>query len=92
MELLVFLFIVNFVRTLFIIVIIYYGVRLISRYVLPFLLEKGVKNMQDKMNQQQGQNQRPSKREGEVTIEQKRQNDKNFAANKGDYVDFEEVD
>ena len=93
MEFLVFLFLINFLRTLIIIAIIYYGIRFVTRYLLPILLNKSVKNMQQKMQDQyRQQNQRPSKPEGEVTIEQNRTNSRNTAPDQGEYVDFEEVD
>lgn len=78
-------------RTVIIIVIIYFGLRFIKRYVMPTLIDKGVKNMQQKMQNQQRQ-QQPKRPEGEVTIEKNRSNDNASAKSKGDYVDFEEVD
>ena len=92
MDLLIILFLINFLRTLFIIAIIYYGIRLITKYILPMLVDKGVKNMQQKMYEQQKQNQRNVRPDGEVTIEKNQNNTKNSSYNKGDYVDFEEVD
>lgn len=91
MTLFITLFIVGFVRTLFIIAIIYFGIKLISRYVLPMLIDKGVKNMQQKMQNQQRQKE-PSRPEGEVTIEKKKTNKSASAKNNTDYVDFEEVE
>lgn len=92
MNLLVILYIVNFLRTILIIVVIYYGIRLFSRYVLPLLVDKGLKNMQQKMQNQQRQNQRQSRPDGEVTIEDNKKGDKGKSQTQGDYVDFEEVD
>ncbi len=92
MNLLIILYLVNFLRTILIIAVIYYGIRLFSRYVLPLLVDKGLKNMQQKMQNQQRQNQRPSRPDGEVTIEDNKRDNKNRSQNKGDYVDFEEVD
>jgi hypothetical protein len=92
MDLLVILFLVNFLRTLFIILIIYYGFRLFARYILPMLVDKGLKNMQQKMQDQQRQNQRSTRPPGEVTIEIKNKGGKSNSQSKGDYVDFEEVE
>jgi len=69
MDLLVILFLTNFLRTLFIIAIIYYGIKFVTRYVLPLLVDKGLKNMQQKMQNQQQQNQRSTRPPGDVTIE-----------------------
>ncbi len=91
MSLLIILFLTGFLRTLFIIVIIYYGIRLVTRYLLPLLLDKGLKNMQQKMQDQQRQNQRSTRPPGEVTIEFNNSTGKNSSKTKGDYVDFEEV-
>lgn len=91
MTLFILVYIVGFVRTLFIIAIIYFGIKLITRYIMPMLIDKGVKNMQQKMQNQQRQ-QQPKRTEGEVTIEKNRSNGDASAKNKGDYVDFEEVE
>ena len=92
MDLLIILYIVNFLRTILIIAVIYYGIRLFSKYVLPLLVDKGLKNMQQKMQNQQRQNQRSSRPDGEVTIEDNTKIHKNKSRNQGDYVDFEEID
>jgi len=92
MDLLVILFLVGFVRTLLIIAVIYYGIRLFSKYVLPMLVDKGVKNMQQKMQDKQRQQQSPTRPDGEVTIEDDKNRNKNANQSQGDYVDFEEVD
>ncbi len=91
MNLLIILFLLNFLRTVFIILIIYYGIRLITRYVLPLLVDKGLKNIQQKMQEQQREHQRNVRRDGEVTIEN-RTNPRSSSQNKGEYVDFEEVE
>jgi hypothetical protein len=57
---------------------------------MPMLLDKGIKNMQQKMQNQQRQ-QDPKRPEGEVTIEKKPTNTKS-SGNNSDYVDFEEVE
>ena len=86
------LYIVNFLRTLIIIAIIYFGIRLITRYILPLLVDKGIKNMQQKMQDQQRRNQPPRRPEGEVTIEGEAPHKKKNSPDKGEYIDFEEVD
>ena len=91
MNLLIILYLVGFVRTLLVIAVIYFGIRLFSRYILPMLVDKGVKNMQQKMQDQQRQN-RPRRPDGEVTIEKNRKDRRNSGQNQGEYVDFEEVD
>lgn len=92
MNLLILLYLTNFLRTLLIIAVIYYGIRLFTRYILPMLVDKGIKNMQQKMQDQQRQNQRSTRPPGDVTIEGNPQRGKNSSQIKGEYVDFEEVD
>jgi len=92
MYLTIILMLVNFVKTLFNLAIIYFGIKLFSRYVLPFLVQKGVKNMQQKMQDQFREQQGSTKPEGDVTIETKRNNQKTNSSDKGEYIDFEEVE
>ncbi len=92
MQLFIILYLVGFIRTLIVLAIIYFGFRILTRYVLPLLMDRGLKNMQQKMQDQQRQNQRPSRPEGEVTIEKNRRNGSNPSQKQGEYVDFEEVD
>lgn len=91
MKLFILLYLINFIRTLVIILAIYLGIRLFRRYVLPMLIDKGIKNMQEKMYDQQRQNQHPERPEGDVTIEKDR-NRRKQKNDEGEYVDFEEVD
>ncbi|HPF51646.1 MAG TPA: DUF4834 family protein [Draconibacterium sp.] len=86
------LYIFNFLRTILIIVILYYAIRLVSRYLFPLLINKGVKNMQQKMQDQQRSYQKPQRPEGEVTIENNPQRNQKNNPDKGEYIDFEEVE
>jgi hypothetical protein len=91
MNLAIILVITNFLRTLFIILFIWYGIKLVSKYILPMMLHKTVKNMQSRVEEQVKQQQQSRRPEGEVTIENKRgSNGSKFQ--EGEYVDFEEVD
>lgn len=85
------LYIVNFLRTIAIIAILYYGIRFLARYLFPILIDKGIKNMQQKMQDQQPGSQKPRRSEGEVTIEGN-PGKQNSQGRKGEYVDFEEVE
>lgn len=91
MNLFILLYLVGFLRTILVIALIYFGIKVVTRYILPMLVDKGVKNMQQKMYEQQ--HGKGSKRpEGEVTIENKNKNQQSNSRNNGEYVDFEEVD
>ena len=92
MNLLIILMLTNFLKTLFILVIIYYAIKFIARYVFPLLLDKGIKNMQNKIYEQQRENQRQRRQPGDVTIEYGNQNPVGKSPKRGEYVDFEEVE
>ncbi|MFA9371491.1 MAG: DUF4834 family protein [Labilibaculum antarcticum] len=79
-----------FIKFIIIAIGIYYLLKWTIRAIFPFLVKKTFDKMQEKANQQQGQQ---SKKEGEVTIE--KPSGKTGDPHKkdvGDYVDFEEVD
>ena len=62
---------------------------------MPFLLKKGVENMQKKQQDQfKQQSEEQRKREGEVTIKtnQKSKSSAEQSGTDSEYVDFEEVD
>lgn len=92
MNLFVLLYITNFLRTILIIVLFYYGIRFLIRYILPLFIDKGITNVQQKMYEQQRKNQHNARREGEITIESNNKNNKSSQQNQGEYVDFEEVE
>ncbi len=92
MDLLIILYLFNFIRTLFIIAVFYFIIRIFTRYILPMIVDKGVKSMQQKMQEQQQQNQRSNRYEGEVTIEKNRKKNNKYDKEEGEYIDFEEVD
>ena len=92
MKVWILVYMVGFLRTLLVIVIIYFAIRIFTRYILPLLVDKGVKNMQQKMSDQYRQQQKNERREGEVTVEYKKGEKHNGKQSQGEYIDFEEVD
>ncbi|PCJ82448.1 MAG: DUF4834 domain-containing protein [Flavobacteriales bacterium] len=85
----------NLLRTILIILLIYFVIRLFTRYVMPFLLRmfvnKAQRNFEQKMNEMHGQQeQRP---EGEMRVDYNpNKNQKKKKDDDGEYVDYEEVD
>jgi hypothetical protein len=61
------------------------------RHIVPLFVDKEIKNIQQKMYEQQKQSQHNTRREGEVTIESKNKNGKYSQQSQDEYVDFEEV-
>ncbi len=86
----------GFLRTILIIIVIYYVIRLFTRYILPGLF---VNYMDKKMNEfskqqmkeQQRQRQKAQQHEGEVTIDYSPGSSSKNKPAKGDYVDYVEV-
>jgi len=86
----VILSIASFLRTVGIIVIIYYALKFIGRLLFPIVVKKAVNNMQERQTQYQRQQQ--YKPEGEVTIEKDRKQQSRANTTEGEYVDFEEIE
>ena len=82
-------------RTLAIIVIVYYAIKFIGRYILPLFVRKIVDNVEKKMRDQQQQHQSQQEKStgkvGETVIAKKPIDYKEGNKNVGDYVDYEEV-
>lgn len=78
-------------RTIAIILIVYYVLKFISRYILPLFVQKIVKDVQKKYSeQQQNQYKDTSGKVGETVIA-KKTNEPKSNKDVGDYVDYEEV-
>ncbi|WP_341214530.1 DUF4834 family protein [uncultured Wocania sp.] len=83
-------------RTILIIALVYYGIKVLSRIFAPFLIKYAAKKAEQRFGGQFGQfqgkqQQETPKREGEVTID-KMPNTKTSSKDIGDYVDYEEVE
>jgi hypothetical protein len=89
-QLFVILVLTNFLKTVGIIVVIYFGLKFVGRLLFPIVVKKAVNNMQARQSQYQRQQQ--NKQEGEVTIEKNRRDQSRRNNTEGEYVDFEEVD
>lgn len=87
-------------RTIIIIALIYYGFKLLAKYVFPWLLKRWVnKKMGQFQNQgqQQYQNQQQAQEftkqhEGEVKIKARGNKTEPETKDMGDFVDYEEVE
>ena len=80
-------------RTILIILIVYYSFRFISRLLVPIVLRMFMKRAQRNFQQQFGQQQQKPQKEGEVSIDSKPKNKSNSSETSfGEYVDFEEVE
>ena len=85
----------GFVRTILIIVLVWYGVKVLSRIFAPLLMRYVAKKAEQKFGQQFGQRQQPQptkKKEGEISIDKAPQQSKTSNKDVGEYVDYEEID
>ncbi|WP_040278535.1 DUF4834 family protein [Psychroserpens damuponensis] len=85
----------GFVRTILIILLVWYAIKILSRFFAPYLMRYMSKKMQQKFEGQFGQQQQrqqPKQREGETVID--KMPNRNSGSNKkvGEYIDYEEVD
>ncbi|MFB9058215.1 DUF4834 family protein [Mariniflexile ostreae] len=84
------------VRMILIILLIYFGVKILSRLLAPVLMKYVVKKAGERFGGQFGgfqgkQEASKPKKEGEITID-KMPNIKTSNKNVGDYVDYEEIE
>ena len=74
------------IRFALILLIIFFIIRIFSRY----MLRSYVNNM--KRNYENQQDQQNNKKEGDVTINTKQSKEKKIDSDEGDYVDYEEIE
>ena len=84
---------VGLIKTIAILVLVYYAFKFFSRYIAPFFLKKVIDNVEKKYKEQQQQNQRQDEnvKVGETVIDKKPSKIKESNKDVGDYVDYEEL-
>ncbi len=83
---------IGLIRTIAIIIIVYYAFKFIGRYILPLFVKRMVDNVERKYKeQQQNQYQDEKAKVGETVIDIKPSKIKESNKNVGDYVDYEEL-
>jgi hypothetical protein len=83
----------NFLRTILIIVFIYYVLKFLVKLFAPYLLKKAVDKVQKKAEQQfKNQQQESTVEQGKTVVDKKPQDTKQSNNSVGEYVDFEEID
>ena len=84
----------NFIRTILILALIYYAFKIIGRYIFPLILKKMMGKVEKNFNEQQHRNtsnQQPVK-EGETVIDKTPNQAKKTNDQVGEYVDYEDVE
>lgn len=85
------------VRTILIILLIYYGFKFLTRLLAPIILKKMVNKMGSNFQSSFtnfSKQAHSKKKEGDIIIEKSTKKEKNTKSKKdlGDYIDYEEVD
>lgn len=79
---------ITLIRTILIIALIYYGVKLIIKFLFPILIKKFIQKQQSKYhNPNSDTTSNSTEGNGSTNLSQKPQKDK-----LGDYVEYEEID
>jgi len=84
----------GFLRTLLIILLVYYGIKFLARLFAPYMVRYMSKKMNEKFGgqfQQQKQSE-PKHKEGETIIDKMPKQDTSSNKNVGEYIDYEEID
>ncbi|MCG7501434.1 DUF4834 family protein [Tenacibaculum sp. Mcav3-52] len=84
---------VNFLKTILIILLVYYVIKFLAKLFGPYLIKKAVDKVQKKAAQQYRNQQQASDVEvGKTVIDKKPSNSKESNNSVGEYVDYEEID
>ncbi|MEL4308541.1 DUF4834 family protein [Joostella sp. CR20] len=84
-------------RTILIILFVWYGIKILSRLLKPYLVKYASKKMEEKFggqfNQQYRRPQETNYKEGETVIDKKpNKSGSNSSEKVGEYIEFEEID
>jgi uncharacterized protein HemY len=83
----------GFLRTILILILVYYALKWLGRILFPVLFQKAVKNFEEKVKQQQGQGaSTETVKEGETVIDRRPGPQRESNKDVGEYVDYEEID
>lgn len=80
----------TFISIIFWTILIYYALRLVLRYLVPFLLARFVNRMQNRMSGFD-QKDNPPQQEGEVKVKFTPKDSPKSDPKVGEYIDFEEI-
>ncbi len=87
---------ITFIKTVLILLLVYFGLKIIFRLATPYLMRYIAKKAGQKMEQafkhQYGYQQTRDENEGETVIGKKQQKKSQSKKPVGEYVDYEEID
>ncbi len=85
----------GFLRTILILLLVFYGVKILMRLFAPYLMQYMSKKMQERFGQQYHQPQQQNGnrvKEGETVIDKMPHQQKTSDKKVGEYIDYEEID
>ena len=84
----------GFLRTILIILLVYYAVKILTRMFAPYLVRYMSKKMQQRYGGQFQQYQEPRQqyKEGETIIDKMPEKESSTNKKVGEYIDYEEID
>ena len=83
---------IGVLNTILVIMMIYYGLKFIGRFLVPIFFQKVMKNAEEKFKQQQGFKEDNKSKEGETIIDRNPNTQKGSNKNVGEYIDYEEIE
>lgn len=90
--------VMGLLRTVLIILLVYFGFKIVARLFTPFLLRFVAKKAEQRFGQQFGDFQNPNNsnnrrtKEGETVIDKMPDKAKSSSNDVGEYIDYEEID
>ena len=79
-------------KTIFIIFIVYYGFKFLSRLLFPFLMKKLINKVENNYYNQQNHTEDYDIEKGNVKVKFNKKNKTSHQPDEGEYVDFEEIE
>jgi len=92
MVLFILLTVVSFFRILVVIILVYYGFKMVMRFIAPKVVEKAADKLFQEMKNREASKGRQTMRQGDVTIDYSDKKPKQYKRGDGDYIEFEEID
>lgn len=92
MVLYILLNIVSFFRVIVVIILIYYGFKMLMKFIAPKVVEKAADKLFQEMKSREASKGRQTVRQGDVTIDYSDKKPKQYKRADGDYIEFEEID
>jgi hypothetical protein len=72
--------------------VIYYGFKMIMRFIAPKVVEKAADKLFQDMKNREAQQGKRTVRQGDITIDYSDKKPKQYKRADGDYIEFEEID